>query len=53
MPPTDGLTHEMMGNDLTEDENTQSQHGHRVSRMCTADKTHRSCGLCADMYTDS
>lgn len=33
--PPDGSTHEMIGNlDLTGDEKIQSQHGHRVSRMC-------------------
>lgn len=40
MPPTDEFTHPVMGNDLTEDENIQSQHDHRVSRMCTADNSH-------------
>lgn len=51
MPPTDEFTHGMMGNDLTDDKNIQSQHDHRVSRMCTVDNTHvLDATVCAISY---
>ena len=47
MPQTEQLRHKVMGNYLTEEENTQSQHGHRMRRVRDADETLRSLGLCA------
>lgn len=46
-PSTDGSTHGTIGNDSTGDKKIQSQHGHRVSRMCITVEMHsRSFGVC-------